>query len=48
MMSWRLGGKGSLNKSINHEAVCRPALATQGLLKTKELDEFEEKLPTNN
>ena len=32
MMCWRSGGKGSLTQLINHEAVCRAAPATLGLL----------------
>ena len=34
MILWGSGGKGSLNQSMNHEAVYRTAPATPGLLKT--------------
>ena len=34
MIFWRLGGKGSLNEWIKHEADCRTAPATLGLLKS--------------
>ena len=32
MMFWRLGGKGLVTKSMNHEGVCRTAPATPGML----------------